>query len=35
MSKIRDDDLFEKTTMTFGEHLDELRLALFRAWWDW
>lgn len=31
MSKNRDEDLFEKTTMTFGEHLDELRIALFRA----
>ena len=31
MAKTRDDDLFEHTTMTFGEHLDELRLALFRA----
>ncbi len=27
----RDDDLFKDTTMTFGEHLDELRKALFKA----
>jgi sec-independent protein translocase protein TatC len=25
------DDLFKDTTMTFGEHLEELRLCLFRA----
>ncbi|MCU0960997.1 MAG: twin-arginine translocase subunit TatC [Pirellulaceae bacterium] len=31
MSKTREEDLFEGTTMTFGEHLDELRLALFRS----
>lgn len=31
MPKTRDENLFEKTTMTFGEHLDELRMALFRA----
>ena len=24
------DDLFEGTTMTFGEHLEELRVCLFR-----
>jgi sec-independent protein translocase protein TatC len=27
----RDDDLFKDTTMTFGEHLEELRRALFKA----
>ncbi len=27
----RDEDLFEDTTMTFGEHLEELRTALFKA----
>src|SRR5580693_8976676 len=27
----RDDDLFKDTTMTFGEHLDELRKALLKA----
>ena len=26
-----DDSLFEHTKMTFGEHLDELRVVLFRA----
>jgi sec-independent protein translocase protein TatC len=26
-----DDDLFKDSTMTFGEHLEELRLCLFRA----
>lgn len=26
-----DDDLFAHSTMTFGEHLDELRVCLFRA----
>lgn len=31
MSKLREEDLFEGSTMTFGEHLDELRLALFRS----
>ncbi len=31
MSGKSDDDLFEGTTMTFGEHLDELRVALFRS----
>ncbi len=25
------DDLFEKSTMTFGEHLEELRVCLFRS----
>ena len=25
------EDLFEASTMTFGEHLDELRVVLFRA----
>jgi hypothetical protein len=25
------EDLFEGTKMTFGEHLEELRVALFRA----
>ncbi len=27
----RDDDLFQHTSMTFGEHLEELRSALFKA----
>ena len=29
--KNRDDDLFKESTMTFGEHLGELRTCLFRA----
>ena len=31
MSRIPNEDLFESTKMTFGEHLEELRVALFRA----
>jgi sec-independent protein translocase protein TatC len=31
MSKRPDDDLFAETTMTFGEHLEELRGTLYRA----
>ncbi len=31
MPKIPSEDLFEGTTMTFGEHLDELRVVLFRS----
>ena len=31
MSSNRHEDLFEASTMTFGEHLDELRVALFRS----
>ena len=31
MPNPRDKDLFKDTTMTFGEHLDELRGALFKA----
>src|SRR6185503_13795842 len=31
MAKKPHDDLFEKTTMTFGEHLEELRVCLFRS----
>ncbi|MBL8825933.1 MAG: twin-arginine translocase subunit TatC [Planctomycetaceae bacterium] len=31
MAKTHDDDLFKDTTMTFGEHLEELRVCLFRA----
>lgn len=31
MLKKPDDDLFKDSTMTFGEHLEELRGALFRA----
>ncbi len=27
----KSDDLFEKSTMTFGEHLEELRRALAKA----
>lgn len=29
--KTRDEDLFQETSMTFGEHLDELRICLWRA----
>jgi sec-independent protein translocase protein TatC len=31
MAKKSPDDLFEKSTMTFGEHLEELRVCLFRS----
>lgn len=31
MPKNAEEDLFEGTTMTFGEHLEELRICLFRA----
>ena len=31
MSPKTDDDLFAESTMTFGEHLEELRVSLFRA----
>lgn len=31
MAAKRDEDLFQDTTMTFGEHLEELRTALFKA----
>src|SRR4051812_30955712 len=31
MAKKPTDDLFEKSTMTFGEHLEELRVCLFRG----
>lgn len=31
MLKLPKEDLFQDTTMTFGEHLDELRRCLFRA----
>ncbi len=31
MPKTPNEDLFEGTTMTFGEHLDELRVVLFRS----
>ncbi len=31
MAKKLTDDLFEGTTMSFGEHLEELRVALFRG----
>ncbi|MCI0359385.1 MAG: twin-arginine translocase subunit TatC [Planctomycetaceae bacterium] len=31
MAKNPNDDLFEGTTMTFGEHLEELRVSLFRG----
>src|SRR5688572_1735385 len=30
-AKKTNDDLFEGTTMTFGEHLEELRVCLFRS----
>ena len=28
---MKGDDLFEKSSMTFGEHLDELRIALVKS----
>ncbi len=31
MASTNDDDLFQHTSMTFGEHLEELRIALFKA----
>jgi sec-independent protein translocase protein TatC len=31
MAKYPNDDLFESTKMSFGDHLEELRVALFRA----
>jgi hypothetical protein len=31
MAKKPTDDLFEKSTMSFGEHLEELRVCLFRG----
>lgn len=31
MAKLPNDDLFESTKMSFGEHLEELRVALFRS----
>jgi sec-independent protein translocase protein TatC len=31
MAPSQDDDLFQHTSMTFGEHLEELRSALFKA----
>ena len=31
MAKTPHDDLFEKSSMTFGEHLEELRVCLFRS----
>jgi sec-independent protein translocase protein TatC len=31
MPPTNDDDLFQHTSMTFGEHLEELRVALFKA----
>ena len=31
MARRSDEDLFQESTMTFGEHLEELRGALFRA----
>ena len=31
MAQSPNDDLFESTTMTFGEHLEELRTALFKS----
>jgi sec-independent protein translocase protein TatC len=30
-TKYRDEDLFKDSTMTFGEHLEELRAALFKS----
>jgi sec-independent protein translocase protein TatC len=31
MSRKHSKDLFDDTTMTFGEHLEELRIRLWRA----
>ena len=31
MLKKPDDDLFKDSTMTFGEHLEELRVCLWKA----
>ncbi len=31
MARLPNEDLFEGTKMTFGEHLEELRVALFRS----
>ena len=31
MPRLEDDDLFQSSTMTFGEHLEELRTCLMRA----
>src|SRR5882757_8980336 len=31
VNRQHNEDLFEHTKMTFGEHLDELRAALFKA----
>ena len=31
MARIDDEDLFQNSTMTFGEHLEELRSCLIRA----
>ncbi len=31
MSHVKTDDLFEQSTMTFGEHLEEFRVALVKA----
>ena len=31
MARRTDEDLFQESTMTFGEHLEELRGSLFRA----
>lgn len=31
MPKAREDDLFQESTMTFGEHLEELRNCLFKS----
>ncbi|RLS28739.1 MAG: twin-arginine translocase subunit TatC [Planctomycetota bacterium] len=31
MARIDDEDLFQSSTMTFGEHLEELRVCLIRA----
>ena len=31
MAKVHEDDLFKRSTMTFGDHLEELRACLIRA----
>ena len=31
MARQKDEDLFQSSTMTFGEHLEELRVCLMRA----
>ena len=35
MPHVYNEDLFESTKMSFGEHLEELRICLVRHCWDW